>query len=58
MLYISVPSNIAKGCARNSDKERIQFLYNSLGSVAELETQIVIAKELSYLDNTDNKVKI
>ena len=51
---ISVPSNIAEGCARNSDKELIQFLYISLASLAELETQIVIAKELSYLNNLDN----
>ncbi|WP_457640397.1 four helix bundle protein [Persephonella sp.] len=51
---ISVPSNIAEGCARNSNKELIQFLYISLASLAELETQIVIAKELSYLNNLDN----
>ncbi len=51
---ISVPSNIAEGCARNSDKELIQFLYFSLASLSELETQIFIAKELSYLNNLDN----
>lgn len=35
---ISIPSNIAEGSARQSDKELIQFLYISLGSLAELET--------------------
>jgi len=43
---ISVPSNISEGAARNSNKEFIQFLYISLGSLAELETQIVIAHKL------------
>jgi four helix bundle protein len=46
---VSIPSNIAEGCARNSDKELIQFLHIALGSAAELETQLVISKELSFL---------
>jgi four helix bundle protein len=46
---VSVPSNIAEGAARNSDKEFIQFLYVSLGSLAEIETQIILAKELGFL---------
>ncbi len=46
---VSVPSNVAEGAARNSDKEFIQFLYISLGSLAELETQIILAKELGFL---------
>ncbi len=43
---VSVPSNIAEGAARSSDKEFLQFLYISLGSLAELETQLVLAKEI------------
>lgn len=35
---ISIPSNIAEGCARFSDKETLQFLSISIGSVAELKT--------------------
>jgi four helix bundle protein len=50
---VSVPSNIAEGAARGSDKEFIHFLYISLGSLAEAETQIIIAKRLGYLG--DNK---
>ncbi|MEQ8191930.1 MAG: four helix bundle protein, partial [Candidatus Eremiobacterota bacterium] len=47
---ISIPSNIAEGAARNSDKELLQFLYVALGSSAELETQIIIAKNLEYIN--------
>ena len=46
---ISVPSNIAEGAARFSKKEFCQFLYISLGSAAELETQFIISRNLDYL---------
>jgi four helix bundle protein len=45
---VSVPSNIAEGKGRTSDKELTQFLCHSRGSVFELETQIVIAQRLGY----------
>ena len=48
---VSIPSNIAEGCGRNSDKELIHFLYIALGSSAELETQIIISVELDFLKN-------
>lgn len=46
---VSIPSNIAEGAARNSDKEFIHFLYIALGSLSETETQIIIASSLGYL---------
>ncbi len=46
---ISIPSNIAEGQGRNSTKEFRQFLAISLGSLAELETQLIIANEIEYL---------
>ena len=50
---VSVPSNIAEGSARNSNKEYIQFLYISLGSITELETQFIIAQNLEYISQDD-----
>ncbi|ADQ81111.1 hypothetical protein Palpr_2982 [Paludibacter propionicigenes WB4] len=46
---VSIPSNIAEGCGRNSDKELIHFLYIALGSASELETQIIISQELGFM---------
>jgi len=47
---ISIPSNIAEGFNRFHNKEYKQFLYITLGSCAEIETQIEIARELKYID--------
>jgi len=47
---ISIPSNIAEGCGRKSDKEFNQFLSISLGSAFELETQIILAVEFGHLN--------
>ncbi len=46
---VSIPSNIAEGAARTGDKEFLQFLSISRGSLSELETQLIIAKELGYM---------
>jgi len=46
---ISIPSNIAEGSARSSKKEFSHFLSIAQGSLAELETQIIISKELDYV---------
>lgn len=48
---VSIPSNIAEGAARQSNKEYIQFLYVALGSLMELDTQLIIAKNLNFLSN-------
>jgi len=50
---ISVPSNIAEGSARKSTKELIQFLYISLGSLSEVETQLDLSHRLNYIVETD-----
>jgi len=47
---VSIPSNIAEGCGRHSDKELIHFLYITLGSASELETQIIISEDLGFLE--------
>jgi four helix bundle protein len=46
---VSIPSNIAEGQGRNSVKEFRQFLAIALGSIAEVETQLIIAREIAYL---------
>ena len=50
---VSVPSNIAEGSARQGNKEFAQFLYISLGSLTELETQLIIAGNLKFLSEND-----
>ena len=49
---VSVSSNIAEGSARGN-KEFIQFLNISLGSLAEVETQLIIASELDYMQKNN-----
>jgi four helix bundle protein len=50
---ISIPSNISEGAARESNKEFIRFLFIAQGSVSELDTQLIIAKNLNFLCGTD-----
>jgi len=49
---ISIPSNIAEGAARRSKLEFRQFLYIALSSGSELETQIIISRELNFINAT------
>jgi len=50
---VSIPSNIAEGSSRTSNKDFGRYLSISLGSAFELETQLYIAKELSLLNDSD-----
>jgi len=50
---VSVPSNIWEGKGRASDKELIQFLCHSRGSLFEIETQLTIAEQLGYFPGED-----
>ena len=47
---VSIPSNVAEGAARNTQKDFTRFLHISLGSAAELQTQLLISLNLNYLD--------
>jgi four helix bundle protein len=47
---VSIPSNIAEGCGRKSNKELYQFLSIASGSSFELETQFIIAQEFGYIN--------
>jgi four helix bundle protein len=50
---VSIPSNIAEGHGRYSDKELLHFLFISLGSIAEMETQLIIAYQLNFIQDPD-----
>lgn len=50
---VSIPSNIAEGVARQSRQELKQFLMIARGSLSELDTQFLIAKNLGYAIETD-----
>ncbi|AWW30759.1 hypothetical protein DN752_11840 [Echinicola strongylocentroti] len=50
---VSIPSNIAEGSGRNTDKEFSRFLSISYGSLCELETQIIISNELGFIKGVD-----
>ena len=47
---VSIPSNIAEGTSRNSNKEFVRFLEIALGSAFELETQLILAKRLEFIE--------
>ncbi|WP_435622592.1 four helix bundle protein [Flagellimonas sp.] len=50
---VSVPSNIAEGCSRKSNKDFSRFLEIAIGSLYELETQLTISNDLGFLDDEE-----
>lgn len=52
---VSVPSNIAEGYGRKTTREYVQALYIAYGSNCELETQALLANDLSYMKTEDTK---
>jgi four helix bundle protein len=50
---ISVPSNVAEGCARRSSGDFLRFLSIARGSLAEAETQLIIAERLGYVGQAE-----
>jgi four helix bundle protein len=50
---VSIPSNIAEGAARKGDKELLYFINVAIGSIAEIETQLLIAVRLEYMNQDD-----
>ncbi|PRX54562.1 four helix bundle protein [Flagellimonas meridianipacifica] len=53
---VSVPSNIAEGCSRKSNKDFSRFLEIAIGSLYEIETQLLISNDLGFLQK--NKLDI
>ena len=49
---VSIPSNIAEGCARTTNKETLRFIDIACGSVAELETQLLLSERLGYISDS------
>lgn len=47
---VSITSNIAEGFSRNSNKEKVQFYYTALGSLTEVQNQLLIARDLGYIN--------
>ncbi len=47
---VSIPSNIAEGCGRNHHKDSLQFFFIARGSAYELETQLYLAFDLSFIN--------
>ena len=48
---VSIPSNLAEGCMRQSSKEFLQFIAVARGSLAEVDTQLILAREFAYISS-------
>ena len=50
---VSIPSNIAEGYGRETDREHSHFLFISLGSSNELETQLILSQSFGFINEAD-----
>ena len=55
---VSVPSNVAEGCARGSKRELVQFLYIARASLSELDTQLQLADDLGFCKSSEALQKV
>jgi four helix bundle protein len=54
----SIPTNIAEGCGRESDKDFARFLQIAMGSASEVEYLVILSKDLNYLDTETSNLLI
>ncbi len=52
----SIPTNIAEGCGRGSNKDFAHFLQMAIGSASEVEYELLLARDLQYLNNDDYNI--
>ena len=55
---VSIPSNIAEGCSRHSEKDFARFVEIALGSAFEVETLLIICQEVGYLQQEEIKTMV
>ncbi len=55
---VSIPSNIAEGYGRGTNKDLVHFLYVSLGSSNELETQLILSRDFEYLNEEESSMLV
>jgi len=55
---VSIPSNLAEGCSRKTNKEYVKYIDYSLGSAFELETQLIISSKVGYINQENAKNSI
>ena len=49
---VSIFSNIAEGCGRRTSKDFVSFLYNAMGSIREVESQLMFSENLGYIEKS------
>ncbi|MFS4446288.1 four helix bundle protein [Maribacter sp. 2307UL18-2] len=53
---VSIPSNIAEGCSRNSEIEFKRYLEIAMGSLFEVQTQLILTQELGFIDSNELEI--